>query len=1621
MGKGKPHLLLVVTGSAVALLYASAASARALTYEDRVAAQKAIEQVYWNHRLWPADNPGPKPPLSEVMPDTAIRARVEDYLLNSNALDSVLGRPITAADLQRELDRMAGSSRAPVLLHELFDALGNDPHVIAETLVRETLADNLLRAARPVRDFDAWWRSARGTLRPEVNERGAAYTLPAIGESPDSRPAPQPLAATAPSARSGQSTVWTGSAMLVWGGEPTTNTGGLYDPVTDSWTPTSTGAGVPDPRSRHSAVWTGSEMIVWGGLTGSGETNTGGRYVPATDSWTAITTGLNCPSARQWHTAVWTGTKMIVWGGTAGSTYFNTGGVYDPAGDAWTATGTGVGVASVRARHTAVWTGTVMVVWGGTDSVGRLNTGSRYTPGTDAWSATATTAAPTARYRHSVVWTGSQMIVWGGFGTTYLGTGARYNPALNSWAATAGGPSVRADHSAVWSGTEMIVWGGVGPNAIDTGARYNLSANTWTLVPSGSGSPTARSLQSAVWTGLQMIVWGGLSGATALDTGATYDPVGASWLPTATPGPSIRFQPRPWTGSIGGIAIFTVSGSGNAPLSYQWRKDGAPLSDGPRLSGTSGDTLTITALAAGDAGAYSVVVTNDVSSATSNDASLTVGTPQGGDVDPSFVRGATIDHDRYHGPRAVAALSDGKTLIAGEFTNLHGAPRGHIARLNSDGTTDQSFMNGMAGANDTIYAMLVQPDGQILIGGAFTSVNGVSRNRIARLNPDGSLDATFQNGMGGTDQTVYTIALQPDGRVLISGEFEKINGDMFYLHQHLARLKSDGSTDTTFTGKIDGTCGNCPGASDIALQSDGKMVVVGQFSQVNSDSYLRIARLNADGTTDTTFLNGMSGPDYEVTSVEIQPDGKIVVGGGFYNFNGVARPDLARLNTDGSLDPSFFPGGALGPNNGYVQSVVLQPDGRILIGGSFSQVDGVPTGYVARVLADGTLDTSFQSALSQDEYVETLSLRSDGKVAVAGYFTTAGGVPANHLTRLNADGSRDDTFQTFFGVLDGAVHAVTIQPDGRAIIAGEFTTVDGVPRSGIVRLNADGSLDTTFQDAIGASTWGIDAVVLQPDGRILVGGLFWAVGGVSRRSIARMNPDGSLDTTFQNGMSGVEGDGGRDASVLAIALRPDGKMFIGGDFTVVNGVTQRIVALLNADGSLDTSFASNAFGTIRSLLAYADGRVLVGGSFQSGETVERLNADGSLDSTFAHLYPDLLDFSEFAAQPDGRVLVAGHYWSVPYQQQIEGVSRFNDDGTLDATFSRFYLASNFRKNFETAWQRRVYSMVLQPDGRLLIGGSFPSVDVVPRGGLARINGDGSLDTSFEDTMTGVVGTVEGLALLPDGRILAGGTFGGANGVVSGNVIRLYGSAAVGPAVSTPPSDQSSYAGSCAVFHVAATGTPLNYQWRKGGVPLADGTSVSGAHGADLTLTGLTAADAGSYDVVVSNVLGSVSSAAATLTVANVPACKVATCDPVLGSVLSDAADGTACDDGNACTAGDACAGGACVPGAPVPPPSEVGGVAISGHATSTLSWTDLGDGASYDVATSTLSDLRATGTAGATCLANDVALASYDDTRPAPNAGDGYYYLVRGQTACGSGGYGTDSSGLPRAPATGCP
>ena len=345
-----------------------------------------------------------------------------------------------------------------------------------------------------------------------------------------------------PTARSKHTAVWTGTEMIVWGGaldsgRTSTNTGGRFNPSTNTWTALSTD-GAPSARYGHAAIWTGTEMIIWGGQQGISLQKSGGRYNPSTNSWSLLSDGGDCPTARKYHSAVWTGAEMIVWGGydgLSGTGKTDKGAKYNPSTNNWTSMTT-TNAPHSRSLHPAVWANNRMIVWGGeTYSSDITNSGGLYDPTSNIWSSISITNAPSSRKNHSAVWSGSEMIIWGGeIGSYKLNNGGRYNPLTDSWqnVTITNAPSARTDHKVVWTGSEMIIWGGrVGEEGMsgvmattNTGSAYNPTTNSWNTL-SSVFAPSSRDNHSAIWTGTEMIIWGGRgSDWYDISSGGVYKP-----------------------------------------------------------------------------------------------------------------------------------------------------------------------------------------------------------------------------------------------------------------------------------------------------------------------------------------------------------------------------------------------------------------------------------------------------------------------------------------------------------------------------------------------------------------------------------------------------------------------------------------------------------------------------------------------------------------------------------------------------------------------------------------------------------------------------------------------------------------------------------------------------------------------------------------------------------------------------------------------------------------------------------------------------------------------------------------------------------------------------------------
>jgi uncharacterized delta-60 repeat protein len=344
--------------------------------------------------------------------------------------------------------------------------------------------------------------------------------------------------------------------------------------------------------------------------------------------------------------------------------------------------------------------------------------------------------------------------------------------------------------------------------------------------------------------------------------------------------------------------------------------------------------------------------------------------------------------------------SNGKIILGGAFTQYKGTTTNRIVRLSNDGSRDTSFNigTGFGGSVVIVYAVKLQSDGKILVGGQYLTYNGVTSRQLVRLNTDGTRDTSFPIGTSfDTNNAIYTIDTQSDGKIIVGGTFTTFNS---ISTNKIVRLNTDSTRDTSF---VIGTGFNDE-VNSIKVQSDNKILVGGRFTEYNGTSRNRIIRLNTNGTVDTSFVIG-SGFDDEVLHIELQSDGKILVGGLFTVYNGTTIGHLIRLNTDGSIDTSFDVGTGL---SGNAQDIKIQPDDKILVGGNFNDYNGEAK-LMVRINPDGSRDTSFDVGTGFNNIVYTMGLQTNNKIIVGGDFTEYKGISTNRIIRLNPDGTSDNS------------------------------------------------------------------------------------------------------------------------------------------------------------------------------------------------------------------------------------------------------------------------------------------------------------------------------------------------------------------------------------------------------------------------------------------------------------------------------------------------------------------------------------------------------------------------------------------------------------------------------------
>jgi uncharacterized delta-60 repeat protein len=631
---------------------------------------------------------------------------------------------------------------------------------------------------------------------------------------------------------------------------------------------------------------------------------------------------------------------------------------------------------------------------------------------------------------------------------------------------------------------------------------------------------------------------------------------------------------------------------------------------------------------------------------------------------------------------------DQKIIVTGVFSTYQGVNRNGIIRLNTNGSVDNTFNPGTA-VNGLIRGIVLQPDGKMVIVGTFTSYNGTAVGRIARINPNGTIDNTFNNGTGFSTE-VSGIALQSDGKILVAGSsnFNGVNVT------NLNRILPNGGLDPTFNGSLSGVS-----PSKIAVQSDGKILL----NNILSFSTINVRRLNSDGSVDNSFVDNLPTGDV-ISSLTLQTDGKIIVTGGLTISPFSSDVCLARLNSNGTVDPTF---NLSLQSPDWASEPCIQLDGKIIVCGFYEYYQDYLKSNICRIQTDGNLDHTFNPMTGTSGPVYDIVVSNNDYIWIGGNFDFCDNIPIGGVARLKPNGDIDTSFHPSPGTF-GLVYALAEQPDGKLLVGGWYTSFNGVATDCVVRLMPDGSLDPNFLIRNGIGNQYIKSIVVQPDGKILVGGGFYQNSAYQSNRITRLNPDGTTDATFvvNLGFNGI---------VTDIKLLSNGQIMVAGDFTNYAGSIANRIVRLNSNGSIDATFnpGSGPSSVVADMEIQPDGKIILGGSFTTyngtnKNKIARIFANGTLDAGFTAISGANGDVNDVEVDANGKVIVTGVFNSFN-SVLINKIIRLNSNGTTDATF-----------NVGTGTDFIPFTIAFQSTERILIGGEFKQYNNIGRNYMARI-------------------------------------------------------------------------------------------------------------------------------------------------------------------------------------------------------------------------------------------------------------------------------------------------------------
>ena len=669
--------------------------------------------------------------------------------------------------------------------------------------------------------------------------------------------------------------------------------------------------------------------------------------------------------------------------------------------------------------------------------------------------------------------------------------------------------------------------------------------------------------------------------------------------------------------------------------------------------------------------------------------------------------------------RQLEALPDGKVLALGNFSSYNRGPVGKLIRLNSNGSLDTTFNNQTVTGIDNTGAnskIVVQPDGKILLASGEIVAGGQPPKIMIRLNADGTLDPSFNYSLSILPRQILIDSL---GRIIITGNISTPQGT-----RRIVRLSGDGTIDNafSFTGSA---------ADSVAVQGNKLMVGNGNA---------RIYRINENGTEDPSFAPALT-TGMSLNGLLVQQDNKVLY----------LIERFRRLNENGGADTSFE-SPQLSLNGDPVTK--LAPDGKIVAVGRSS------VAVFRRFLTNGASDPAFIQYAPVGVSDGIFTIQPDGGILIGDVTNLNAIIPLNNFVRLTPDtGSPDPAFNQagvgFQTILPGSVRAIEPQADGKLLIGGRIDLVNNVPRYRLARLNADATVDLSFQVPTGGTgnrfsiIRDVYQIRTQADGKVIVSGWFdYVQSGVSKRDFVRLNSNGSIDDTFNltagliNDYSEIVGAGRNRFLTL-----DEGKLMVG--HSKLNGFGPAGPLKVTATGPLDSLFTSALHASqpnmfVDDVVIQPDGKIVVSGT-QGGPAmasfVARLNPDGSMDSSFTYAEEPGRFRSLLAVLPDGKILVAKHSTGGTI---LGTVRRLNSDGTPDNSFSLLSIPDGV-----------INAILALPNGKIFVGGRFTvTVNGQETKNLLRLDADGNIEPTTYDVNEEVLS----LALDGQGRLLVGGRF-----------------------------------------------------------------------------------------------------------------------------------------------------------------------------------------------------------------------------------------------------------------------